>query len=150
MIAKIENLKEEVNTNSLIEAIKRIAKEIEECESILECTESRKEELQLQLRETMTKAQEAIAEAQEQFADVLGERQKKHPRSGMNRHGQKSVRSLIVEYLQKHGGEARTSEIRQMLRTMDRDTNPGVELSRMVKDGSLKKASERGLYALRR
>jgi hypothetical protein len=154
-------------TDSLLGAVKSITDEIEECdlvierakeeyETVVEQTEARKEELQTKLRETIGRVQDAVAK---QFAGVLGNgasrRQTQKPkasgggggsRGGVNRHGQKSVRALILEYLHRHG-EARTSDIRQMLRNLGRDTNPGVELSRMVKDKSIINA-ERGLYVL--
>jgi hypothetical protein len=154
-------------TDSLLDAVKSITDEIEECDSIIERAEARKEELQSHLRDTMDKVQDAVAKVQEQFAGVLngnGHQPARKPqakpqqsrqqqqssgggnRGGVNRYGQKSVRALILEYINKHG-EARTSDIRAMLRSMGRDTNPGVELSRMVKDGSIKNA-DRGLYVL--
>lgn len=151
-------------TDSLLGAVKSITDEIEECDSIIERAEARKEELQAQLRDTMDKVQDAVAKVQEQYGGVLNgngasRQQARKPqqttkkpaqgggnRGGINRHGQKSVRALILEYLHRHG-EARTSDIRQMLRDMGRDTNPGVELSRMVKDKSIVNA-DRGLYIL--
>jgi len=150
-------------TDSLLSAVKSITDEIEECDGVIERAEARKEELQSQLRDTMEKVQDAVSKVQEQYAGVLNGHPQPQPaprkpapksqpqqqtanRGGVNRYGQKSVRALILEYLHKNG-EARTSDIRAMLRNMGRDTNPGVELSRMVKDKSIVNA-DRGLYVL--
>jgi hypothetical protein len=58
----------------------------------------------------------------------------------------KSIRVLILEYLEKHRS-AKTHEIRAFLQSQGRTTNPGVELTRMVKSGAIIN-KERGLYTI--
>lgn len=141
-------------TDSLTNAIKSLTGEIEECDSTIEKAEARKQELQTQLKDTMLNIEKAVKRVQAQYSGVLSQdrpRASQPPqqgRGGTNRHGQKSVRALILDFLDRKG-EAKTSEIKQMLRDQGRESNPGVELSRMVKDRSVINR-ERGVYVLPR
>lgn len=55
-----------------------------------------------------------------------------------------TVRELIQEYIQTNQ-QVDTKDIKQFLESKGKNTNPGVELSRMIKD-KLLKCVERGVY----
>lgn len=100
---------------------------------------------------TVEKAEARRAALREQFRDALAKMQsifgtplpsrKKAVREN------KPIKALVMEFLEGHR-TATTKEIRAYLQSCGRKTNPGVELSRMVKDGSIINA-QRGVYALK-
>lgn len=165
-VATPKEEEEEENQVSLrlFGAAKEVTDEIEECDKIIEKAESdykakleviesehsavveqaeaRREELKTQFQTALNKMQSAfgLTPNQTRRAPVARQPQKRSSNGG------KSIRLLITEYLEKHRS-ARTSEIRSFLQSEGRTTNPGVELSRMVKDGSIIN-KERGMYTL--
>lgn len=156
--------KEVVTLESVMKTVKELTAEVEECNKVIaqaeadrETAEGRKAEAQEKLRSSMKTLHEmcglpvatvktvankpAVKKTQTQPV-VAGNRATRKGRGGHD----KSIRQMIFEYLQENRS-ARTSEIRQFLEKAGRPTNPGVELSRMVKDGSIVN-QERGVYAI--
>jgi hypothetical protein len=157
--------KEVVTLETVMKTVKELTSEVEDCNKVIaqaetdrETAEARKAEAQEKLRSSMKKLHEMCGlptvsakpvqvkqpkqPAKPQQAAVAGNRPTRKGRGGHD----KSIRQMIFEYLQENSS-ARTSEIRQFLEKAGRPTNPGVELSRMVKDGSIVN-QERGVYAI--
>ncbi len=133
----------------LLAEAKSVKEELSECDEIIKQAETRKKELQGRGQELSGKIQDTLKDLQKELGLFDGKRSTtlRAPvvrRSG--RDGAKPVRQVILEYLEKHR-EARTSEIKKHLEGLGRSTNPGVELSRMVKDGSIVNV-ERGVYTM--
>ncbi len=148
-----EGTQDEGSVKDLLgEAFKKVTDEIEFCDEQIEKYESKKAELQAQI-------QTAMQELQSQFGKKVsaprGRPPQKASRGSTNgeprntgRGGTKSTRALITEYLEDVG-QATTAEIRTFLEDSGKETNPGVELSRMVKDKSIRNIT-RGVYAIGR
>lgn len=155
--------KEVVTLESVMKTVKELTAEVEECNKVIaqaeadrETAEGRRAEAQEKLRSSMKTLHEmcglptvsvktvttkpVVKKTQQPV--VSGNRATRKERGGHD----KSIRQMIFEYLQENRS-ARTGEIRQFLEKAGRPTNPGVELSRMVKDGSIVN-QERGVYAI--
>jgi hypothetical protein len=144
-------------SDRLFSAAKEVTDEIEECGKIImdaenECkaaiekaknerdiivekAESRREELKIQFRNALTKMQNEFGISPNTATRVV--------KSGKA----SSVKSLILKFLEEKQNEVRTADIRHYLQTKGKKTNPGVELSRLVKDGQIIN-KERGMYSL--
>lgn len=125
-------LKTEVEGLANLEsAIQNAFAQIKHCDEQAAMWLKRKEEYQTMINET-------FGRVQKQFG-VVAEPKK---RVKVDKDG--TVPDLIRSYLEKNG-PARTKDIRKFLLAQGRKTNPGVALSRMCKDGTLKNM-ERGVY----
>ena len=156
-----ENGEDEVSTR-LLGAAKEITDEIEECNSIIEKAdaerqaavdkitseyqstvekaEARREELKVQFRNALSKMQSAYGLEPPKQRKVAAKPKARNTRQG------KSVRLLITELLEKKRA-ATTKEIKEFLQSQGKTTNPGVELTRMVKSGAIVN-KQRGHYAI--
>jgi hypothetical protein len=154
---------EDVVSSRLLGAAKEITDEIEECDKVIaqaeadckakhdaidnehvnlvEKTKTRREELTSQFQNAINRMQAQYGVSPKQIRKTT-----KQPKTRKTRQTGKPIRVLILDYLEKHRS-ARTSEIRTYLQAQGRTTNPGVELSRMVKDKSIIN-KERGMYTL--
>jgi hypothetical protein len=116
----------ETNCHSVIEKIRH-------CDEQAEAWQSRKKELQEELKDMMDRIQKELGDTEE----VPQARPK----------GKDSTTpELIRAYLEKHG-PARTSDIRKFLLDHGKRTGPGVALARLVKEKSIENV-DRGLYKI--
>ena len=151
-LKKPQETDENVNNAANLRFVKEITDEIETCDKIIENAEinykkalekAAKERehimqtVEVKRKELRKKFQNAIVKIQSRYGLV--------PRENVIKHNN-SVRALITDYLEKHR-QAKTSEIRSFLQNQGKMTNPGVELYRMVRDGSIVN-KERGVYKL--
>lgn len=142
-------------SEKILSAVQEVTAEIEQCDNTIEQAEARKTELQAELQQAMSNLQKQFGfmgtttNGHKPVSKKPVHRNKRQSsrqlRKGRDGHD-KSIRQLILEYLQDNR-TARTSEIRDYLESVGRPTNPGVELSRMVKDGSIVNR-ERGVYVI--
>lgn len=157
---------EDAVSNRLFGAAKEITDEIEKCDKVIAQAEAdykaKQEALDNEHANVVEKAEARRAELKSQFQNAINKMQsqfgvtpkvrkvtptgKPSPKARQSNGRDKPIRVLILEYLEKHRS-ARTSEIRHYLQSQGRTTNPGVELSRMVKDKSIIN-KERGMYVL--
>jgi hypothetical protein len=115
-------------------AIKEAVDEIRHCDEQAGLWLTRKQQLQAKMNETLERIQKQFIEPE-----------KKAPRAArVDRNA--TVPDLIRTFLEKNGAQ-RTKEIRKFLLSHGRKTNPGVALSRMLKNGDLK-STERGVYRI--
>lgn len=127
-----------------------LAKAADERDSLTDKMKTRRQELEQQLRDAVQKVQSQFrsflpAPKQPQKRRTNNTQQRATGVGSRPRHD-KSIKTLIMEFLGEHR-QARTSEIREYLQGIGRATNPGVELSRLVKNGDIVN-KERGLYTL--
>jgi hypothetical protein len=143
---------------ALLAAAKAIKDQMADCDRVIKETQQRKEELRVKGQLLQNELQEALSALQKELGGSGTVAVKRPvgrppavPRAAgqpvtTRTRGEKPIRQLILEYLQDQG-QARTSEIRKYLQSLDRYTNPGVELSRMVREQIIVNV-ERGLYAI--
>lgn len=96
-------------------------------------------------------AQEKKDEMSSQLAELLsfvGESSPENKRKSSASSKNKTVKDLIVEYLEKHG-EAKAADVKTWLEKFGRTSHPNIELSKMVADGTIERV-ERGLYQLKK
>lgn len=148
----------------LFGAVKEITDEIKECDKLIEQAEAdhkaKQEQLDNEHANVVEKTEARREKLKSQFQNAINKMQSQY---GVTPKGRKPaakvptktrqisskgkpIRVLILDYLEKNRS-ARTSEIRAYLQSHGRTTNPGVELSRMVKDKSIIN-KERGMYIL--
>lgn len=121
---------------TLESAIKQTLDEMRHCDEQAGLWQERKLQLQNKMNET-------LASIQKQFS---GNDEKKAPITRTRVDKNATVPELIRTFLEKNGAQ-RTKDIRKFLLAHGRKTNPGVALSRMLKNGDLK-STERGVYKI--
>lgn len=109
--------------------------------ALVEETEARAEELKAQTAEWFTKMQSTFGIS----ASKTQKRASKPAKTARKARVGKSARVLILELMEKQG-KATTKEVRAMLERHGKHSG-GVELSRMVNEGSIVN-KERGMYIL--
>jgi len=146
-------------TLKLSGAVKEVTDEIEQCDKKIEKIDKDREEYNEKMdkkkEEFLTKKEELCQQFQEAVSDMqsrFGGFQPAAPETVKSKRGRKpstdgsTIKDLILGYIQQKG-QARTIHIKQFLAAKGRKTNPGVELSRLVKEGVIRNV-ERGLYAM--
>jgi hypothetical protein len=146
---KVEQLKQApttTTTESFANKLQNVVKE--RIDQIAECNEqaSKWQERSCKLQEELNAD---LAKVQNQFGiKITAPQQEKKksatPTATINKNS--TAPQLIRAFLEKHG-TAKTSEIREFLISKGKKTNPGVALSRMVKEGVILN-TERGMYKL--
>ena len=139
-------------------AVKEVTDEIEQCDKEIEKIDKKSEE---EIEKLDKKKEEVLARKEklcQQFQEAVSDMQSRFgfqaaaPEPVKSKRGRKpstdgsTIKDLIVGYIQEKG-QARTIHIKQFLAAKGRKTNPGVELSRLVKEKVIRNV-ERGLYAM--
>ena len=122
---------------NLESSFKEALEQIRHCDEQAGLWMQRKQQLQ-------TKVNETLASIQKQVGGSVTASVEKKTRTRVDKNA--TVPELIRTFLEKEGAQ-RTKDIRKFLLAHGRKTNPGVALSRMLKNGDLKQ-SERGVYKI--
>lgn len=121
---------------SLETAIKGALDQIRYCDEQAGLWLERKHRLQAKVNETLESIQKQVGGIDKKPAVQRATRVDKNA----------TVPELIRSFLDKSGAQ-RTKDIRKFLLAHGRKTNPGVALSRMLKNGDLR-STERGVYKI--
>jgi hypothetical protein len=117
-------------------AIKGSLDQIRHCDEQAGLWLERKRQLQTKVNEILESIQKQVSGVDKKLVAPRAPRVDKNA----------TVPELIRGFLEKNGAQ-RTKDIRKFLLSHGRKTNPGVALSRMLKNGDLKQ-SERGVYKI--
>ena len=127
--------------NKLQAVMKERIDQITECNNQSSKWQERSKKLQDELNADLTKVQNQFG-----IKVALPDNKKSKPTSTTPVTKNSTAPQLIRAFLEKHG-TAKTSEIREFLSSKGKKTNPGVALSRLVKEGVIVN-TERGIYKL--
>lgn len=123
----------QLNLNDLDTAVQNAVKQIRACDEQIALWQAKRNSLQKEVNDKLSRL---LLEVSEKTATV--EKPVEKPTK------QPTLSELIHSFLEKNG-PARAKDIRKFLLQQGRTTNPGVALSRMVKNGGISNM-ERGLY----
>jgi hypothetical protein len=126
-----------VTVGNLESSFKDALDQIRHCDEQAGLWFQRKQELQAKVNETLASIQKQVG-----GSEAVSKEKKTRTRIDKNA----TVPALIRTFLEKEGSQ-RTKDIRKFLLANGRKTNPGVALSRMLKNGDLK-STERGVYRI--
>ncbi len=124
---------------NLESAVNDATSQIRHCDEQIALWNQRKQSYQ-------TKMNEMLDGLRKQFGNGTAPKQASTPKTRAKKGSGGTVPELIRGFLEGHG-PARTRDIRKHLLSKGKKTNPGVALSRMVKQGELKN-TERGTYQI--